>query len=107
MNRRNTRLSATLIALAAAGLATHASAAEDIYHGIGVGHPDLSSHPAGLEDGYGVRAMAPGVGSDLDRYQGFAQGNPDLFNLRLDGPTRSGEAPRIYSGAEGNPDLTF
>lgn len=33
--------------------------------------------------------------------------DPGRFNLRLDGPTRSGEAARIDSGAEGNPDLSF
>ena len=55
----------------------------------------------------GVTAMQPGVGVDLDRYQGFADRNPDLFNVRLDGQCSSHETPQIYAGADGNPDLAF
>ena len=55
----------------------------------------------------GVTAVQPGVGADLDRYQGVADGNADLFNVMLDGQSSSHETPQIYSGAQGNPDLAF
>lgn len=102
MKTITTTLTATLFSLAAAGVS-----AADVYQGLSAGHPDLSSQPAGIEDGFGVSATAPGVGSQIDRYHGIADGNADLFNVRLQGPSDSGERPNIYGGAQGNPDLSF
>jgi len=103
MKTITTTLAATLFAVAATGV----SAAEDVYQGLGVGHPDLSSHPTGVEDGFGVSAMQPGVGSQVERYQGIAKGNSDLFDLRLEAPARQSQSPTIYGAAQGNPDLSF
>ncbi len=101
MNTITNTLTATLLTLAAAG-----ASAADVYQGLGAGHPDLNSQPQGRS--FATSAMQPGVGSQIDRYQGIAEGNADLFNVRLDGPAeRSGERPVIYSGAQGNPDLSF
>lgn len=55
----------------------------------------------------GVTAVQPGVGADLDRYQGVADDNADLFNVMLEGQNSSHKTPEIYSGAQGNPDLAF
>lgn len=100
MKTLNTALAATLFSVIATGVN-----AADVYQGLGVGHPDLNSQPQGRN--FGTSAMQPGVGSQIDRYQGVADGNSDLFNVRLQGTSDSGEAPVIYSGAEGNPDLSF
>lgn len=97
-----TTLTATLFSLAAAGVS-----AADVYQGLSAGHPDLSSQPVGIENGFGVRATQPGVGSQIDRYHGIADGNADLFNVRIQGPSDSGERPNIYGAAAGNPDLSF
>ncbi|WP_462322847.1 hypothetical protein [Halochromatium sp.] len=98
-----TTLTATLLTLAAAG-----ANAADAYQGLSADHPDLNSQPARIEDGFGVRAIQPGIGSQIDRYQGIAEGNADLFNVRFDGPAQAnGERPAIYGGAQGNPDLSF
>ena len=103
MKAITTTIAATLFAVAASGV----SAAEDVYQGLGAGHPDLSSHPVGIKDGFGVSALQPGVGSEIDRYQGIAQGNGDLFNVRLEGATQRSQSPTIYGAAQGNPDLSF
>jgi len=101
VNTITTTLTASLFTLAAAG-----ASAADVYQGLGAGHPDLNSQPQGRS--FATSAMQPGVGSQIDRYQGIAEGNVDLFNVRLDGPAeRSGKRPVIYSGAQGNPDLSF
>lgn len=103
MKTITTTLTATLFTLAAAG-----ASAADVYQGLSAGHPDLSSQPAGIEDGFGVSATQPGVGSRFDRYHGIAEGNNDLFNVRLDVPSkRNSERPSIYGAAQGNPDLSF
>ena len=94
-----TTIAATLFA---ASFATAASAA-DVYQAFGGNHPDLNSQPGAG----GPVANQPSIGSDVDRYQGWARGNTDLFNLTLSGPTQGGQAPHIYSGADGNPDLSF
>lgn len=56
-----------------------------------------------------MTAVQPGVGSQTNRYHGFADGNPDLFAVQLDGVADrdSGSIPNIYRGAAGNPDLSF
>jgi len=33
--------------------------------------------------------------------------NSDLFNVSIEGPPDSGDAPQIYGAAEGGPDLAF
>jgi hypothetical protein len=54
----------------------------------------------------GVTAVAPGVGAGLDRYQGIADGNPDLFAMDL-GSSPSHERPDIYGPFGASPDLTY
>jgi hypothetical protein len=56
------------------------------------------------EDFVGVQ---PSVGDSIDRYHGWADGNPDLFKADRSAPTDSGERPDIYMGLGGNPDLRF
>jgi hypothetical protein len=94
-----------ITAIAAATLFTAAAttvSAADVYQGF-AGNPDLVRQYNAVE----TVAVQPGIGSDVDRYHGIADGNGDLFNVMIDGPTNSGDAPRIYSGAQGNPDLAF
>jgi hypothetical protein len=43
----------------------------------------------------------------VNRYQGLADGNPDLFTANRGGPSDSGDDPNIYRGISGNPDLEF
>jgi hypothetical protein len=93
----------TIITAVAATLFTATVSAADVYQGIGVGNSDLVSQPGSME----TVAVQPGIGSDIDRYHGLADGNGDLFNVSIQGPSDSGDAPRIYGGAEGNPDLAF
>lgn len=92
-----TAVAATLFTAAA----TTASAA-DFYKGF-AGNPDLVRQ----YNAVAPIAVQPGVGSDIDRYQGVADGNADLFNVMIEGRASNGDAPRIYSGAQGNPDLAF
>jgi hypothetical protein len=54
----------------------------------------------------GVTAVAPGVGADLDRYQGIADENPDLFAVDL-GPSPSHQRPDIYGPLGAGPDATY
>jgi hypothetical protein len=53
-------------------------------------------------DFFGVR---PSIGESVDRYQGCADGNPDLF--KTTGTTNTTEDPDIYTGISGNPDLRY
>ena len=53
MKTITTTLTATLFSLTAAGVS-----AADVYQGLAEGNPDLSSQPAGIEDGFGVSATA-------------------------------------------------
>ena len=76
--------------------------AANVYQGF-AGNPDLVRQYNAVE----TTAVQPGIGSDIDRYHGIADGNADLFNVMLDGQRSSHETPQIYAGAEGNPDLTF
>ncbi|MGB5830501.1 MAG: hypothetical protein WBG92_00720 [Thiohalocapsa sp.] len=92
-----TAIAATLFTAAA----TTVSAAE-VYQGF-AGNPDLIHQYNAVE----TVAVQPGIGSDVDRYHGIADGNSDLFNVMIEGPTNGGDPPRIYSGAQGNPDLSF
>jgi len=91
----------TIITAAAVLFAANVSAA-DIYHGLGDGNSDLSTQRVDANDFVGVQ---PSVGDRVDRYQGWADGNPDLF--KATGTTQSSEDPDIYMNVSGNPDLRF
>jgi hypothetical protein len=73
--------------------------AADIYHGLDRGNSDLSS--SAIAD---VAAAQPSVGDQVDRYQGWAEGNSDLFN-RGETTTVSTDDPDFYSDFGRNPDL--
>ena len=91
----------TIITAAAVLLAANLSAA-DIYYGLDEGNSDLSTVRVSAEDFVGVQ---PSVGDSVDRYQGWAEGNPDLF--KAGGTTNSTDDPDIYMSISGNPDLQF
>ncbi|MGB5831729.1 MAG: hypothetical protein WBG92_07035, partial [Thiohalocapsa sp.] len=80
-----TAVAATLFTAAA----TTVSAA-DVYQGF-AGNPDLVRQYNAVE----TVAVQPGIGSDIDSYHGIADGNSDLFNVVIDGPANSGDAPQI------------
>jgi hypothetical protein len=54
----------------------------------------------------GVTAVAPGFGADIDRYQGLADDNPDLFAAAL-GTAPPHERPDIYGPLGASPDVTY
>ena len=95
----------TIITTIAATLfAANVSAAE-IYQGLADGNSDLSTQRVSAEDFVGVQ---PSVGDSVDRYHGWADGNPDLFKSDQSSPTESsGDRPDIYMNLRGNPDLLF
>lgn len=94
----------SLTAAVAATLFAAGVGAADLYHGLDEGNSDLSS----LRSTSGsVVATQPGVGDSVDRYQGWADGNPDLFEVDPSGPTDSGSDPDIYMNLSGSPDLHF
>jgi opacity protein-like surface antigen len=65
----------TIIAAAVATLVATSVSAADIYEDLGRGNLDLAPH--GVEYA-GVTAMQPGIGSEIDRFQGFDVGKPDV-----------------------------
>jgi hypothetical protein len=91
-----TAIAATLFAVTAN--------ASDIYGGLGEGNSDLSTQRLSADDFAGVQ---PSIGDSVDRYHGWADGNPDLFKGEESGSGSGSEAPDIYSGVSGNPDLQF
>lgn len=96
-----------MIKLAAAIVATMFAAgagAADVYKGLDRGNSDLSNPRLSTEDFVGVQ---PSIGDGVDRYHGWADGNPDLFEADRSGTTNSGADPNIYTGISGNPDLQF
>ena len=93
-----------LLAVIASSLFVAGVSAADIYYGVGVGNSDLSTQRLNAQDFAGVQ---PSVGDSVDRYQGWAEGNPDLFLADRSGPSDSGDDPDIYRGISGNPDLQF
>jgi hypothetical protein len=93
----------TIITAAAVLFAANVSAA-DIYRDLGVGNSDLSTQRFSAEDFAGVQ---PSIGDSVSRYQGWAEGNPDLFKADRSGPSGAGSDPDIYMGLGGNPDLQF
>lgn len=91
------------VAIATTFLATGINAA-DIYHGLGDGNSDLSTQRFSAEDFVGVQ---PSVGDRVDRYQGWADGNPDLFKPDSTGPNGATRDPDIYQGLGGYAGLRF
>jgi hypothetical protein len=95
----------TIITTAAAALFAANVGAVEIYDLFVAGNPDASTQRVtSAEDFAGVQ---PSIGDSVDRYHGWAEGNPDLFNSRGSGPADSGDDPDIYKGVSGNPDLHF
>jgi hypothetical protein len=93
MNRLTAAIAATLFVTAAG--------ADDIYQGFAAGNPDLRAE---ANDFIGDTVIQRGVGDSIDRYQGLADGNDDLFP-RFEAPVNDAEGPHFYGGFEGNPDL--
>jgi hypothetical protein len=76
--------------------------ATDIYHGFERGNPDLLGAWAKSEQ---VTAAQPGVGASFDRYNGWADGNPDIFRS-TPSASRPSQSPDHYGTFnDGNPDL--
>ena len=93
-----------LLAVIASSVFAVGVSAADFYHGFGTGNSDLPTQRLGAQDFAGVQ---PSVGDSVNRYQGWADGNPDLFMADRSGPRDSGDDPNIYRGISGNPDLQF
>ena len=72
-----------LLAVMASSFFVAGVSATDIYHGLGDGNSDLSTPRLSASDFAGVQ---PGVGDSVSRYQGWADGNPDLFKADRSGP---------------------
>jgi hypothetical protein len=89
-----------LLAVIASSFFAAGVSAADIYHGLGDGNSDLSTQRLSADDFAGAQ---PSVGDSVERYQGWAEGNPDLF--KASGTTTSSDDPDIYMGVSGNPDL--
>jgi len=94
----------TIIATAAATLFAASVSASDIYNGFEQGNSDLTG--GYVSSGEMMTAAQPGIGSDFDRYHGWADGNQDLFgDTQVSTPvSRSGPAD-VYRNFSGNPDL--
>ena len=93
-----------IYATVAASMFAASVSASGIYSGFGQNNPDLNDSYASSSGG--MTAVQPGVGSDIDRYHGWADGNADLFRDRHTSShgSDSGSAD-VYHGFEGNPDL--
>ncbi len=91
-----------VITTIAATLFAASVSAADIYSGWGQGNSDLYSSSASDSS---VTAVQPGIGSDFDRYHGFADGNPDLFGDKVESPASHSAPADVYKGFAGNPDL--
>ena len=94
----------TIITAAAAALFAANVSAVEIYHGLETGNSDLSTQRVSANDFAGVQ---PSIGDSVSRYQGWAEGNPDLFKADRSGPSGAGSDPDIYMGLGGNSDLSF
>ncbi len=92
---------AAIIALAS--FAT-AAVADGIYQQFSEGNSDLSTQP-----NHYVGATQRGVGASVDRYQGWADGNGDLFKSSDAGITdpqmSDHQSPDVYRSFSDNPDL--
>lgn len=93
----------TIITAAAASLFAASVSAGSIYNGFEQGNPDLASGYSSSDRA--ITASQPGVGSSIDRYHGWGDGNPDLFeDKQATSVSRSAPAD-VYRGFAGNPDL--
>lgn len=97
-----------LAAFTLAFLATTVGA-DDVYHGLAKGSPDISEpHPPAGE------MAAPRTGApspSFDMHQGLAEGNPDLSQVNQppdpSGRSGGGEGFDMHHGlSDGNPDLS-
>ena len=77
--------------------------AADSYQDLTRGNRDSFVAPQADGDFSGVQ---PAVGDSLDRYHGWADGNPDLFKGEP-GNYAESEDPDIYGGLGGSPDISF
>ena len=94
----------TIITTAAAALFAANVGAVEIYHGLEEGNSDLNTHRVSANDFAGVQ---PSIGDSVSRYQGWADGNPDLFKADGAQERPSTGRPDIYMNVSGNPDLHF
>lgn len=97
----NRQTAATALGPIAAFLCVTGVGAEDIYRDFAAGNPDLRVESG---DYAGTAVIQRGVGDSIDRYQGWSDGNGDLFK-RFDAPVDDHEPPNVYEGFRGNPDL--
>ena len=94
----------TIIATTAAALFAANVSAVEIYHGLEDGNADLNTHQVSANDCAGVQ---PSIGDSVSRYQGWADGNPDLFKAVGTQERPSTGRPDIYMNVSENPDLHF
>ena len=94
----------TIITAAAAALFAANVSAIEIYHGLEDGNSDLTTQRVNADDFVGVQ---PSIGDSVSRYQGWAEGNPDLFKTDGTRERASTGRPDIYMNVSGNPDLHF
>ena len=80
--------------------------ANDVYGDFGDGNADLSDQHRPQNH---VTAVQPSIGDSFDRYQGWADGNGDLFRSSAAGiadPTMSEhQLPDVYRDFGDDPDL--
>lgn len=95
----------TLFAALATTVFTFGVVADDSYHNLSKGNPDLFG--AQVTEG-SVIAVQPGVGDNLNRYHGLDEGNPDLFRTNRGSWAQSdSDNPDIYNGFGGGPDTSY
>ena len=93
-----------LLAVIASSFFAAGVSAAGFYSGLDEGNSDLSTQRASAEDFAGVQ---PSIGDSVERYQGWADGNSDLFKADRRGPNGATSDPDIYQSQGGNPDLRF
>ncbi len=94
----------TIIATAAATLFAVSVSAGSIYNGFEQSNSDLQGGYS--SGGEAVTAVQPGIGSDFDRYHGWADGNHDLFgDTPVSTPVSRSAPADVYRDFSGNPDL--
>lgn len=91
-------------AVIAAAMFTAGATADEVYQQFAQGNSDLRAQP-NMVTGVAQR----GVGVSVERYQGWADGNGDLFGnsdaLAIQPGATDSAPPNIYPGLGGNPDL--
>ena len=93
-----------LLAVIASSFFAAGASAAGFYGGLDEGNSDLSTQRVSAEDFAGVQ---PSIGDSVERYQGWADGNPDLFEADFSGPTDGGDNPDIYMLFSDSPDLQY